>query len=65
MLCRSCPLQVAEGLELKSRRRPTGFWDNEDALDRELGRFVSGAWTQHRVEHSAGDTYFYNQVPTR
>lgn len=54
--------QVAEGLQLRSRRRPPGFWDNEDALDRELGRFITGAWTQHRVDDDDNQTYFYNQV---
>lgn len=56
-------LKVAEGLQLRSRRRPPGFWDNEDALDRELSRFITAAWTQHRVDESDGnETYFYNQV---
>jgi hypothetical protein len=55
-------LQVAEGLQLRSRRRPPGFWDNEDALDRELSRFITGAWTQHRVDDDDNQTYFYNQV---
>jgi hypothetical protein len=53
---------VAEGLQLRSRRRPAGFWDNEDALDRELSRFITGAWTQHRVDDDDNQTYFYNQV---
>ena len=56
------PPQVAEGLQLRSRRRPAGFWDNEDALDRELSRFITGAWTQHRVDDDDNQTYFYNQV---
>ena len=54
--------QVAEGLQLRSRRRPAGFWDNEDALDRELSRFITSAWTQHRVDDDDNQTYFYNQV---
>jgi hypothetical protein len=62
--CVLCPtsLQVAEGLQLRSRRRPPGFWDNEDALDRELGRFITSAWTQHNVDDDVNQTYFYNQV---
>lgn len=56
-------LQVAEGLQLRSRRRPPGFWENEDALDRELSRFITAAWTQHRVDDADGkETYFYNQA---
>ena len=58
-------MQVAQALELRSQRRPVGFWDNEDALDEEIGRFVAAAWTEHRLDASDADateTYFYNQV---
>lgn len=53
--------QVAQSLSLRTRRKPPGFWDNEESLDEEIGQFVADSWTEHR-DQAASDTYFYNQV---
>lgn len=53
--------QVAQSLGLRARRKPPGFWDNEDSLDEEIGQFVADSWTEH-LNGATSDTYFYNQV---
>ena len=55
-------VQVAQQLGFRSRRRPAGYWDNEDNLDREIAQFVAANWTH--MEHSQpASSYWYNQVP--
>ena len=57
-------LQVAQQLGFRSRRRPAGYWDNEDNLDREIAQFVAANWTQ--MEHpQSEESYWYNQVPAQ
>ena len=52
---------MAQQLGFRSRRRPTGYWENEEHLDREITQFVAAHWTQ--MEHpESGETYWYNQV---
>ena len=54
-------VQVAQQLGFRSRRRPAGYWDNEDNLDREIAQFVAANWTQ--MEHpQPEENYWYNQV---
>ena len=56
--------QVAQQLGFRSRRRPAGYWDNEDNLDREIAQFVAANWTQ--MEHpQSEESYWYNQVSDR
>lgn len=54
-------IQVAQSLGLRTRRKPPGFWDNEDSLDEEISLFVADFWTEH-CDGATSDTYFYNQV---
>ncbi len=54
-------MQVAQQLGFRSRRRPAGYWDNEDNLDREIAQFVAANWTQMEHPQSEG-SYWYNQV---
>ena len=54
-------VQVAQQLGFRSRRRPAGYWDNEDNLDREIAQFVAANWTQMEHPQSEG-SYWYNQV---
>ena len=55
-------VQVAQQLGFRSRRRPVGYWDNEDNLDREIAQFVAANWT-HMETSQPGSSYWYNQVP--
>ena len=59
--CLEHAAQVAQQLGFRSRRRPAGYWDNEDNLDREIAQFVAANWTQ--MEHPLSEgSYWYNQV---
>lgn len=39
-------IEVAQELGLRSVRRPPGYWEDEDALDRELSLFVAANWVR-------------------
>lgn len=54
-------LAVAQALGLRTRRRPTGFWENTDNLDFELSLFVAAHWMQ-LAEPETNDPYYYNPV---
>lgn len=57
----ACRLQVAQLLGLRSRRRPTGYWENEENLDQELTVFVAVNWNRMR-DPDTGEPYYYNQA---
>lgn len=54
-------LSVAQELGLRTRRRPTGYWEDLNNLSTELDWFIAASWTIH-VEPDAQDEYFYNSV---
>ncbi|KAK3278823.1 hypothetical protein CYMTET_13263 [Cymbomonas tetramitiformis] len=54
-------LSVAHELGLRTRRRPTGYWEDLNNLSTELDWFIAASWTIH-VEPDAQDEYFYNIV---
>lgn len=47
-------LEVAQSLGYKSTRRPPGYWEDSEALDRELSLFVAANWVQFE-EGSSGN----------
>lgn len=54
-------LEVAFELNLRHRRKPSGYWDNMDTLDQEISRFIAANWVElHDVEDDS--TYYYNQI---
>ena len=46
-------IEVAQELGLRSMRRPPGYWDDDEALDRELSLFVAANWV--RFEEGPSD----------
>lgn len=48
-------LEVAQALGYRSVRKPPGYWEDEDALDRELSLFVAANWIQFE-DDSEGDS---------
>jgi hypothetical protein len=42
--------EVAAALGLRAARRPPGYWDDAEALDRELSLFVAAHWVQFDME---------------
>jgi hypothetical protein len=57
-------VQTALLTGLRTRRRPVGFWEADDALGRELTAFVlAGAWLA--LPADSGETYYYNTVGGR
>jgi len=57
-------LEVAVQLGLRARRRPAGYWDDEEVLMEEISRFVAAHWVEMTDESESGRTekYFYNMV---
>jgi len=43
-------LEVAQSLNFRSYRRPPGYWEDENVLDRELSMFVAANWVQFEAD---------------
>ena len=43
-------LEVAQALNFRSYRRPPGYWEDENVLDRELSMFVAANWVQFEAD---------------
>eukprot|EP00249_Psilotum_nudum_P007449 c20565_g1_i2 orf=343-1074(+) len=54
-------LFVAHALNLKSRRRPDGFWEDLGELDAEIEQFIVESWIE-KVHGETGVIYYENQV---
>eukprot|EP00899_Mesostigma_viride_P025286 jgi/Mesvir1/5942/Mv00706-RA.2 len=50
---------VAQTLGLRWKRRPAGYWDDLENVEREIDMFVRACWTEH-VEDETGEKYFFN-----
>ncbi|KAL3141042.1 hypothetical protein ABBQ32_005553 [Trebouxia sp. C0010 RCD-2024] len=57
-------IYVAHLLGLRAKRKPEGYWDASENLDRELSLFVAGMWTC-LDSCCSEEPYFYNQVTGR
>lgn len=51
------PLQVG----LRSRRKPTGYWQALDNVDQEIAMFVAAGWIK-MPDPDTDEQYWYNQV---
>ncbi|CAM6128202.1 unnamed protein product [Calypogeia fissa] len=54
-------LAVAQSLNLRSRRRPNGFWEDMKNLDAEIEWFVSSSWTKLK-DPETGELFYQNQA---
>ncbi|KAL0035299.1 hypothetical protein WJX79_011035 [Trebouxia sp. C0005] len=57
-------IHVAHLLGLRAKRKPEGYWDEPENMDRELSLFVAGTWTCLH-DTSSDEPYYYNQVTGR
>ncbi|DBA87208.1 TPA: hypothetical protein ACH3X1_004281 [Trebouxia sp. C0004] len=57
-------IRVAHLLGLRAKRKPEGYWDEPENMDRELSLFVASTWTCLH-DASSDEPYYYNQVTGR
>eukprot|EP00798_Chlamydomonas_sp_ICE-L_P005042 gene5042-34831_t len=57
-------LEVALELGWQSSRRPAGFWEIPENLDREIRKYIAQQWVEFGTPASGG-SFFYNQVSGR
>ena len=48
-------LEVAACLGWRGRRKPVGYWEDEEVLDRELSLFVGGGWVRMEALSSSSE----------